>query len=87
MKTLLIVVLFFISTNTRAADQAVLTKSSESEALTILMIMCPTCVLAHLISGSSAKKKEDPKKAPDSKNKVETPIERSLASEPKKVSK
>lgn len=85
MKTLLIIAMLFSATPSHA-EQMVLSKGSEAEALTFLFLMCPTCVVAHLANGSKEKPKEEPKKKPDYKNK-ESVVERTLASEPKKVSK
>jgi hypothetical protein len=85
MKTLLIIAMLLTSTTTRA-DQMVLSKASEAEALTFLFFMCPACVVAHVANSTSDKKKEEPKKVPDTKE-TETLAERQLASEPKQKSK
>lgn len=77
MKTLLVMAMLLISTSTRA-EQIILTNNNQAEVLTVLMIMCPSCVLG-TISKSAPVKKEEPKK--------EVPAERNLASETEKVSK
>jgi hypothetical protein len=84
MKKIFLVMALFLTLPAHADEQMLLTNDNQAEILTVLMILCPACVLGNIHAQVPVHK--DPVKkeiAPDSQN-IKAPVhavDRNLASE------